>query len=326
MKQNICEYGCNKVAQFQLKNGKYCCSKSYNSCPEKKSKAGLIISEKLTGRRRTDIRITNVSCIYCKKEINYCFHLSHPRKCKLNPDTVKKEYLRRNALPLNKKCEKCEVLHNGTFGSGRFCSDRCAKARNSSGKLKGKKNKKLQEYFRKKYPGIKKLCEYCRNEMILKQSRSSIKFCSPDCRKNGRKKVTNITRAKLSESTKKAYREGKEVYGGRTKWLKYKDIKVQGTYELRTCHILDKWKKCGKISDWEYTNDRVQYVGEDEKEHTYLLDFKIYEKDQTFWYLETKGYQTATDTLKWDAVRNKNLKLIVWFLEEIELNEKILGI
>jgi len=30
----ICEYGCNNEALFQLKNGKVCCSKYYNSCPE----------------------------------------------------------------------------------------------------------------------------------------------------------------------------------------------------------------------------------------------------------------------------------------------------
>jgi len=28
-----CDYGCNNQANFKLKNGKNCCSKSYNSCP-----------------------------------------------------------------------------------------------------------------------------------------------------------------------------------------------------------------------------------------------------------------------------------------------------
>jgi 5-methylcytosine-specific restriction endonuclease McrA len=30
----ICEYGCGQEAKYQLKNGKWCCSKSQNSCPE----------------------------------------------------------------------------------------------------------------------------------------------------------------------------------------------------------------------------------------------------------------------------------------------------
>lgn len=32
----ICEYGCGRKAKYQLKNGKWCCSKSQNSCLEMK--------------------------------------------------------------------------------------------------------------------------------------------------------------------------------------------------------------------------------------------------------------------------------------------------
>lgn len=34
----LCEYGCNQESKFQLKNGKWCCSKHYNSCPSIKEK------------------------------------------------------------------------------------------------------------------------------------------------------------------------------------------------------------------------------------------------------------------------------------------------
>ena len=34
MKDKKCEYDCGQDALYQLKNGKYCCSKSWNSCPE----------------------------------------------------------------------------------------------------------------------------------------------------------------------------------------------------------------------------------------------------------------------------------------------------
>lgn len=34
----ICNYGCNSNAHYQLKNGKWCCSKSHNSCEEVKRK------------------------------------------------------------------------------------------------------------------------------------------------------------------------------------------------------------------------------------------------------------------------------------------------
>lgn len=39
----LCDYGCGELANFQLKNGKWCCSKHYNSCPniKKKNSKGL---------------------------------------------------------------------------------------------------------------------------------------------------------------------------------------------------------------------------------------------------------------------------------------------
>lgn len=36
--KHFCEYGCGQQAKFQLKNGRWCCCKSYQSCPELKKK------------------------------------------------------------------------------------------------------------------------------------------------------------------------------------------------------------------------------------------------------------------------------------------------
>lgn len=108
---------------------------------------------------------------------------------------------------------------------------------------------------------------------------------------------------------------------GTTKWYKYKNIKVQGTYELRTCKILDYWKKIKKIKSWEYTNDRITYIGSDNKKHSYLLDFKVVENNSNIYYIETKGYKTIEDELKWNAVKELGYKLLVWYNEDI-LNEE----
>jgi len=37
-KVRLCDYGCGQEASFQLKNGKWCCSKSSNSCPSMKAR------------------------------------------------------------------------------------------------------------------------------------------------------------------------------------------------------------------------------------------------------------------------------------------------
>ena len=38
MEKHLCDYGCGCEAIYQLKNGKWCCSKSVNSCPEMRRK------------------------------------------------------------------------------------------------------------------------------------------------------------------------------------------------------------------------------------------------------------------------------------------------
>ena len=38
MEKHICDYGCGQEGFYQLKSGKWCCSKSVNSCPEMRRK------------------------------------------------------------------------------------------------------------------------------------------------------------------------------------------------------------------------------------------------------------------------------------------------
>ena len=47
-KIKLCDYGCGREARFQFKNGKWCCSESYNQCPfvKKKNSKGLKIAHK----------------------------------------------------------------------------------------------------------------------------------------------------------------------------------------------------------------------------------------------------------------------------------------
>jgi len=41
-----CDYGCGRVATTQLKNGKWCCSRSQNSCPSIRSKNSKALAGK----------------------------------------------------------------------------------------------------------------------------------------------------------------------------------------------------------------------------------------------------------------------------------------
>lgn len=224
-----------------------------------------------------------------------------------------------------KKCENCEILHDGKYGSGRFCSSKCARGFSTKAKRKSineKISKKLKGDSRcawNKGKG-KKPMEYVCNECGKKiYSTRERKYCSRECTSK------NVN---WSSVQKKAYADGAQRVGGggRTKWYDYKDIKVQGTYELRTCAILDEWKARKFILDWEYTNDRYQYLWEDGTEHTYLLDFKVFITETEFYYIETKGYIRENDERKWEAVKKLGHELKVWFNEDIKREEEKLDL
>jgi hypothetical protein len=205
-----------------------------------------------------------------------------------------------------------------------YCSRSCANTRKHSDDTK----QKIKNSTLKKEHSIK-ICKCCYNE--FKTHRNNQIFCSQNCStkfKGGWKTVhQKLNPEDWSKIQKLSYSKGNRVIaGGLTKWYPYKNIKVQGTYELRTCYILDKWIEEGKIKNWEYTNDRIKYISIDNKEHSYLLDFKIFESDNSFYYIETKGYKHPNDDLKWKAVREAGNRLEVWFEKDIIKKEDELGV
>lgn len=124
---------------------------------------------------------------------------------------------------------------------------------------------------------------------------------------------------KISSTRKKLFKNGKlNITGGNTKWYIYKNIKIQGTYELKTCYILENLKNKQQIKNWEYTNDKFEYIGTDGKKHTYLIDFKIFRNDGSFYYLEVKGRVQDKDYLKWQTIRNNGYELEIWFKDKFK--------
>ena len=221
-------------------------------------------------------------------------------------------------------CEKCKTVHDGTFGSGRFCSRSCANSRILTKKTKKKISNTLSF-------GLETICcANCKKNVIRKKA-GHRKFCSQLCavifnNKNRIRIVTDITRQKNADTLIQQYKNGRKVMGGNTKWINVDTsigkLKVQGTYEVRTCRILDILKRINYINDWEYTNDRIEYTGKDNKQHLYLLDFKIFNNDLSFKYIEVKGYTREIDLLKWNEMKKLKIPFEVWFLNDIIKQEK----
>ena len=49
----------------------------------------------------------------------------------------------------------------------------------------------------------------------------------------------------------------------------------------------------------------------------------MYKNDNTFYYIEVKGYTKKTNYLKWQAVKDQSLKLKVWYNEHLVANEHL---
>jgi len=64
------------------------------------------------------------------------------------------------------KCERCNKEHDGSYGSGRFCSEKCAKG--FATKINREQiNKKVSETLRKKNihsNGVILICLLCKKE------------------------------------------------------------------------------------------------------------------------------------------------------------------
>lgn len=280
---------------------KYCNVSCQNSHQKRKPSKESIQKMKDTNRRKKlerlgELKIFKVNCCKCNKEFDVeeyekkyptkeKYHCS--RSCANSRGPRSEETKKRISESINKYVEE----HGGV---GVF--------------QKSKINKDIK---------CVKNCKWCNIEFTVEFNHRGTKYCSGSCRQKYR--ASSKTSEEWSSFHKKLYAEGKNfVAGGTTKWYDYKNIRVQGTYELRTCRILDSMLERNEILKWEYTKDRFTYIGIDCKEHMYLLDFKVYRLDNSFYYLETKGWIHENDPLKWEAVREKGHELIIWRDKDIK--------
>lgn len=209
-----------------------------------------------------------------------------------------------------KECENCGEQHEGSYGSGRFCSSKCARGFSTKSKRK-EINEKVSGKLKTSYD-IVLICKQCLNEFTINSSRKTQECCSRKCASIFKGGWNNHDTVDWSKVHKEAYANGNNfVAGGTTPWIKYKDIKVQGSYEVKMCEILDEQKQLGKIKDWEYSTTRVKYE-HNGKIRTYLVDFTIINLDDSRKCIEVKGMETKLDHIKWEATRNQGIILEIW--------------
>lgn len=215
------------------------------------------------------------------------------------------------------KCENCNLEHDGTYGSGRFCSNKCARGfstknkRNEINKKVSKKLKGRNDYSWNKNPElyIYKLCPICNTKFNSLKSRNQI-HCSPKCvRKNPE------YRKKISEAMKKNPNAGGFRKGsGRGKNGWYKNYWCDSSWELAwVIYNLDHNIK------FQRNTQGFIYIFKNKK-HLYYPDFIL--EDGT--YVEIKGIMNERNKAKFEHFKNHLLilkkKEMLPYLEYVNVN------
>lgn len=295
------------------------------------------------------------ACKYCNKQWSTNQSRNgHQVHCPLNPkkkqieQKIKQSNKGKSFNPISKHwvekiCPKCNKVYSvyitkESESLGRykkFCSISCANSRKHSQQTKDKIGFSVKLAAEQKQDSV---CERCGDSYLKSIITKNRRYCNkcikqlhkPACKLkicqncNIQFQTTNHLRNLCTSCiNKRAYANGNNyVAGGRTKWIEVETsngvIKVQGSYQQRMCRILDKMKELGDIQDWQYTNDRISYVGIDNKEHSYLLDFKVFHNDQSTRYIQTKGRVQQNDYCKWAATKQKGCNLQICFQKDIK--------
>lgn len=205
-------------------------------------------------------------------------------------------------------CENCSIEHDGIYGSGRFCSSKCARGFSTKSKrteinkrvsqkllgrprddLKGRHMSDVQKYKLSKALTGRKISESTRDKMR-------------------NRKATDATRKKLSQSLK-GKTGGWRPYSGAGKRGYVHGIHYQSSWEyayIQFCVnngiLIENYKNY-----FMYTYDG--------KQHKYYPDFYLPETDEI---VEIKGYWKPNTDAKIESVKSAGRKITVIGKNEIQ--------
>ena len=203
-------------------------------------------------------------------------------------------------------CEYCGLSHEGAYGAGRFCNERCARGFSTKQKrqeisLKAKnllKGKRVGNAANgRSYPFYKK-CKNCYERFQVNNwKESGVLYCSSICRKVGASvSISNATKGKSG-----GLRPGSGI--GKRGW--YEGVRCDSTYELA---FVIKCKNEG------ITIERnLKYFTYGTKNRRYYPDFLI----NGDYFVEVKGFVGADVEEKLDSVRACGYKIFLVTKEEI---------
>jgi len=152
----LCDYGCKQIAIYQFKNGKWCCSKSFNQCPYmkkriSKSHQGKIISEE-TKKKISNTEKGKIISEETKKRMrnsklgkkNPFYGKTHKDITKKNMSEIAKKRIVSNKT--KKKISKANIgKNNGMYGKHHNIETVKKISQANKGKISPNLGKKLSE-------------------------------------------------------------------------------------------------------------------------------------------------------------------------------------
>ncbi|MCQ2975068.1 MAG: endonuclease domain-containing protein [Bacteroidales bacterium] len=194
-------------------------------------------------------------------------------------------------------CENCNCEHDGSYGSGRFCSCKCARCFSTKAKRKEINEKVSKNSLKRKKLGLYKTdfsiryCKDCGKKQLCFRNKSG--YCSICIKKHV--KFSKETREKISKANK-----------GRPRWNIHRN---QISYAERF------WKKVLENNKIDFTREVA--IKKADNQHCYFLDFVIGNID-----LEIDGKQHKdADRIISDAKRDEYLTSLGFKVYRIDWNE-----
>lgn len=138
------------------------------------------------------------------------------------------------------KCENCKIEHNGQYGSGRFCSPKCARGYSTSLNKK-ETNAKISLALTK---NKKHICLFCKNEFSGRKKMYCSSQCmraDPDLKKSRNEKLSEVLRLKFQDNleARQRMRDIGRRGGFGTRCETRTGIKCDSLFERKAFEILE---------------------------------------------------------------------------------------
>ena len=196
-----------------------------------------------------------------------------------------------------KTCECCYESIELKYGSGRFCSPKCARSFSTSLKRKEineKVRKTLISACRKTVHDL--VCNLCNEPFqISGKKKAKQKYCSRSCSA----KATNndpLRKAAAAERMRIRNEKGEffQSFGRRTTF-KNEQFEIRCDSLIEWCALVDLFEKnLDQIKDVKRSSAKIPYTDNEGKKRIYTPDFEVLMKDGTSRVYECKSDQFGT--------------------------------